>query len=148
MNAEALIDTQSLIDSARQLVGAPYRHQGRDASGVDCIGFLAATFAALGVDHPAYIGVRDDLNYGRLASPEFLKLVERHCRPAPRPAPGVLVMMRYGPNVPPQHCGIIAENGNIIHACARRGQVLEHGYRGAFVRLTHSLWLIPGVRYA
>jgi hypothetical protein len=35
----------------------------------------------------------------------------------------------------------------LIHACASRKQVIEHGYRGVWKRLTHSVWLLPGVTY-
>jgi cell wall-associated NlpC family hydrolase len=39
----------ALALAARELVGAPYRHGGRDpASGLDCLGVVAASFAAIG----------------------------------------------------------------------------------------------------
>lgn len=39
----------ALADAARGLVGAPYRHNGRDpATGLDCLGVLGAALAAIG----------------------------------------------------------------------------------------------------
>jgi hypothetical protein len=35
----------------------------------------------------------------------------------------------------------------LIHAYESVGRVVEHGYRGRWIRMTHSAWALPGVEY-
>lgn len=136
-----------LITQARSLVGVPWKHQGRTKVGVDCIGLISLSLSGAGVDLAKLIGIPDQRNYGRDAQPELLRMVRECCEPVLAPIDGCLIVMKFPRERFPKHFGIYA-NGNIIHADARIGQVIEHGYRGIWKRCEHSLWKIPGVDYA
>lgn len=142
-----MIAADEFISQARALVGVPWRHQGRAACGVDCIGLIDLSFKGAGIDWAQLLGVIDKRNYGRSAHPELLAMVRDHCEPLSAPIDGCLIVMKFPGEKYPRHFGIYA-HGNIIHADSRAGLVIEHGYRGAWKRCQHSLWKIPGVSYA
>jgi cell wall-associated NlpC family hydrolase len=140
-----VISTGELIDKARSWLGVPFRHQGRGHSGVDCAGFLVELMRASGelpidYDEPA--------NYSRHPQRQLFEIVQRYCTQSTTrvPLPGALVLIRWRPAVPPSHVGLCTGD-TIIHCYQRAGGVVEHGYRDPWVRLTHSLWRMPGVRY-
>lgn len=142
-----MITNSELVLQARELVGVPWRHQGRATWGVDCIGLISLSFQKAGFDWAKIIGVVDKCDYGRNAQPELLRLVREHCEHLWRPIDGCLIVIRFPQEKYPRHFGIYAQ-GNIIHADARVGQVVEHSYGGVWKRCEHSLWKIPGVLYA
>lgn len=132
---------QRLIDSARSLVGTPYLHQGRTPDGVDCIGFVALAARLAGVDLAAHFS--DPGRYGREPSPLFLAITERHSQRIEKPVPGAAILFVWGTQKWPRHVALYTERATIIHADARRRQVVEHGYAGVWVRTTHSIWVHP-----
>lgn len=142
-----MILASELIAQSRSLVGVLWRHQGRSEFGVDCIGLVDLALRRSGVDLAKLLGLLDKRNYGRGAQPDMLRLVREHCEPLADPIDGCLIVMKFPGDQHPRHFGIYA-NGNIIHADARAGRVVEHGYRGVWKRCEHSLWRIPGVTYA
>lgn len=130
-----------VIEAARALIGTPYRHQGRTVNGVDCVGLPILIMDRLGV-------VPKELtraNYGRLTHAELLSTTERYCIRLPQPELGCLLLIRWPREESPGHSAIYMDKG-IIHAWQMLQRVVEHGYRGAWVRLTHSCWRLPGVR--
>lgn len=142
-----MIPAAQFIEQARALVGVPWRHQGRAACGVDCIGLISLSFKGAGVDWAQLLGVSDRRDYGRSAQPDLLRMVRDYCEPLAEPIDACLVVMKFPQERFPRHFGIYAQ-GNIIHADSRAGYVVEHGYRGVWKRCQHSLWKIPGVSYA
>jgi cell wall-associated NlpC family hydrolase len=142
-----VITADQFIAQARKHIGTPWQHQGRTDHGVDCIGLIDISFKSAGVDWAKFLGVTDKRNYGRSAQPDLLLVVREYCVPIPQPVDGCLIVMKFPQERFPRHFGIYA-NGNIIHADARAGHVVEHGYRGLWQRCQHSLWKIPGVSYA
>lgn len=142
-----MIAAKDLIAQARALVGVPWRHQGRSEFGVDCIGLIDLSFKRAGIDWAKLVGVVDRRNYGRGAQPDLLRLVKEHCEPTYQPVDGCLIVVKFPHDPYPRHFGIYA-SGNIIHANAVAGRVVEHGFRGVWKRCQHSLWRIPGVVYA
>lgn len=143
-----MITAQQFIDEARKLKGVPWRHRGRTTNGVDCIGVFVLAARNAGLDLAGFIGIPDRRGYGSRASPELIELVRKHALPAEQPVPGCLLVFQFPGESLPRHFGILTENGNMIHAEAKtRMQVVEHGYRCAWVRRTHSIWLMPGVIY-
>lgn len=109
---------------ARQYVGVPWLHQGRDPRhGLDCVGLVVRYVTARGY------AVKDRKNYGR--DPDG-SLVHELCRlfgqPTNDPRPGDVVVMAYAAKLP-RHVGILSEfNGqpHLIHADSRQGRVVEH----------------------
>jgi len=140
-----VIEVADLIVQARTWVGVPFRHQGRGRAGVDCAGFLGALMKAAGALPEDYI---EPTNYGRAPDRELIEVVRRYCTPAARAPtfPAALVLMRWPKNKQPSHVGLCT-GSTLIHCYAREGGVVEHGYRGPWPRVTHSLWRLPGVRY-
>jgi cell wall-associated NlpC family hydrolase len=141
------VSRESLIAEALRLVGVPFLHQGRSVYGVDCIGAIALAASNAGLDPERATGLKDTRDYGRAATPLLLDMVSRSCVRVRDVEPGLLVLFRFPDEVDPQHFAILTDKGTIVHADARQGRVVEHGYRGLWLRWTHSLWRIPGVAY-
>jgi len=140
------IPAQRLIDEARALVGTRYLHQGRNAAGVDCLGFITLAASRAGLDLWTPVG-GDRRNYSPSATPDFLAVVQQHATRVDAPVPGAMILFKWpGPSFP-QHAAIYTERATIIHALMRRRQVVEHGYRDRWLSITHSVWKIPGVEY-
>ena len=131
---------QVVIDEARGWVGVPFRHQGRSYSGIDCVGLPIVVGRALGHIPPAF----DTAVYGRLPTGELVDRVKAHCRPIAAAVPGSLIVIAWTRLA--AHVAICAGE-TMIHAYESVGRVVEHGYRGRWIRLTHSAWALPGVAY-
>jgi hypothetical protein len=141
-----VISAQEFITQARALVGVPWLHQGRSEFGVDCIGLVTLSCNCGGLDLATFLGVTDRRDYGRGAQPELLRRLREHCTRIYEPIDGCLIVVKFFSDPYPRHFGVYAA-GNIIHADARAGRVVEHSYRGVWRRSQHSLWLLPGVIY-
>ena len=119
-----------IIATARSYLGAPFRHQGRSAQGLDCVGLLVLVARALGQPH------HDVTGYTRRATGRgFLEHFHAHLVEIPPQAarPGdVLVFVE---TLYPCHTGILSaltgtEMPHLIHAHALRGCVLEEPFVG------------------
>jgi cell wall-associated NlpC family hydrolase len=131
---------EQVVSEARGWVGVPFRHQGRDGHGIDCVGLPIVVGRALGIFPPAF----DTAVYGRLPTGELVDRVKAHCRPIPAAVPGSLIVIAWTKVA--AHVAICAGE-TMIHAYESVGKVVEHGYRGRWIRMTHSVWALPGVRY-
>ena len=130
----------AVIAEARRWVGIPFRHQGRDGHGIDCVGLPIVVCQALGL-----IGEKFEItNYGRVPTGELLPRLQSHCAPLNRELPGSLVVIAWTKTA--AHVAVCTGE-TLIHAYESVGRVVEHGYRGRWVRMTHSVWALPGVRY-
>ena len=124
-----------LDEAARQYLGIPWAHQGRNPEiAIDCIGLGILACRDCGIDVP------DEVEYGR---DPINGLLESSLRslfgdPASDIRPGDIVAVRYGGNI--RHVGIVGEHSaipgelTIIHTDSRIGRVVEHrideGWRG------------------
>lgn len=133
-----------LIAAARELVIAkvPYRHQGRTPLGLDCIGLVILICERLGLIPEEF----ERNNYGRLPQGELLEKAQKHCAPLPSPVPGALILIRWPGDRAPAHAALCTGD-NLIHSYARLGHVVEHGYRGHWVKRTAAVLALPGVSY-
>lgn len=140
-----MILPSEVIAQARTWIGVPFRHQGRGRLGVDCAGFLVELMKAAGELPRDY---EEPPNYGRAPARELIEVVRRYCGPAARAPrfPGALVLIRWPRDRQPSHVGLCT-GVTLIHCYQREGGVVEHGYRGPWERVTHSLWRLPGVAY-
>ena len=134
------VTAAEVIEQARSWVGVPFRHQGRDRSGIDCVGLPIVIGQALGLVSDQF----DVANYGRLPSGELVERLQNECAPLPKALPGSLIVIAWSSIA--AHVAICTGE-TMIHSYERIGKVVEHGYRGRWVRLTHSHWALPGVRY-
>lgn len=126
MDQKSLID--AFIKEARSFVGVKWRHRGRSKFGVDCIGLVVLSMAAVG--HP----MRDRVDYGRNPWNDGLdrEMREHFGAAVLDMQPGDIVTMRGLGQPEPGHVGIIAEcNGylTIIHSYNADSNtvVVEHG---------------------
>lgn len=135
------------VAAARACLGVPWMHQGRSASGMDCIGLLAAVGRRLGCDVP------DDAAYGRVPNGEqLLSEMRQYLLAEPigtRPQPGHMVALRVG--LQPHHVGVIGDYRHgglsLIHGNSKAGCVTEHRLTPAWVAAIVELYRAPGVTY-
>ena len=121
-------------------MGVPFRHQGRTRYGIDCVGLPIVVCQNLGI-----IGANFEItNYGRLPSAELVERLQSHCQPIPVAVPGSLIVIAWTKIA--AHVALCT-GGTMVHAYESVGKVIEHGYRGRWIRLTHSAWALPGVAY-
>lgn len=131
---------ERVIAEARSWVGVPFRHQGRDGHGIDCVGLPIVVCRSLGLLPPEF----DTPVYGRLPTGELIDRLKAHCRPMTEVLPGSIVVIAWTKLA--AHTAIYTGE-TLIHAYESVGEVVEHGYRGRWVRMTHSVWALPGVAY-
>lgn len=132
------------VSIARSWLGVPFKHQGRSRHGVDCAGLLEVLLESAAILPEDYSAPR---SYGRRPNGELRKIVERYCRRSAGPAiAGSIVLVVWPRETEPGHVALCT-GPNIIHAYARVGRVVENGYRGPWIRNTHSVWLAPGISY-
>lgn len=131
---------EDVITEARSWIGVPFRHQGRSRRGVDCVGLPIMIGESLGLLPPRF----EITDYGRLPSLELAARVQSHCQPIPAAVPGSLIVIAWTKIA--AHVAICTGE-TMIHSYESVGRVVEHGYRGRWVRMTHSVWALPGVAY-
>jgi len=135
----------AMVAAARGMVGRRWRHQGRSATGVDCVGLVLLSARAAGFT------VEDVTGYSRRAlGVGFLG----HFRPRMR---GVSVfegrpgdVLVFTETVYPCHCGVLggvlAERrgeATVIHAHGGRGRVLEEPLEGDLRRRLAFVFRLP-----
>lgn len=128
------------VVAARQLVGVPYRHQGRTPRGLDCIGLLLLAASRVGV-LPLELGRRD---YGRAPLDELLAGLGEHCDALEFAEPGCILAIRWPGDRRAGHVAICA-GPTIIHSYSNMGRVVEHGFRGKWVDWVVSRWWPRGL---
>ena len=113
-----------IVTAARGWLGVPWRHQGRNEHGVDCVGLLVVVARALGLSD------YDSAAYGRDPSGDgFLKHFGEAggTRVSPSKAEeGDIAVFRSGPY--PVHAGFLTlKHGvrHVLHASASAGKVVE-----------------------
>ncbi len=134
-------EVERLVAEARSWVGVPFLHQGRSRDGVDCVGLVVAVCRALGLVAPDFeTGV-----YGRLPADDMLRRrIAEHCAPLPAARAGALIVIRWTREA--SHVGLCLGE-TMVHSYERMGRVIEHGYRGRWIRMTDSAWALPGLVY-
>lgn len=135
----------ALVAAARQFKGTPFRHRGRTARAVDCVGLGVLAFRACGVE------IADFILYSTEPSGEGSMLVDRIAAALGAPvavapvsvdllAVGDVVAMRFA--AAPHHVGILGDYRfgglSLIHADGHTGRVVEHRLAADHVaRITH-----------
>lgn len=126
-----MITPDDIIACTRELLGMPFRHQGRAHTGkTDCAGVVCHVANRLGIEHI------DQSDYPRLPGCGRL---EAALDSQPRLArvklsdiqPGDVLLMRFGRE--PQHLSIFTGE-SLIHAYEPAGHVVEHGLDAAWRR--------------
>lgn len=102
---------QSIVNTARAYLGAPWLHCGRNGDGLDCVGLLVAVARDTGLKH------RDPAPYARMPRGQALtdELSGQFTRVMhPQPA-DILVFAFDRARMVPQHVGIKTDTG-FIHS--------------------------------
>lgn len=139
-----MIKAKEITRIARSFIGTPYRHQGRSRMAVDCWGLLFAVGTEAGVI-PA--GLVSPANYGRLSNIQMRAKVAEWCTETDQVDDGILVLIKWPGTNYAGHMGILTHEGNMIHAYSMENKVVEHGFRGPWVKLADSKWALPNVEY-
>lgn len=128
------ISAEAVVRIARGWIGVPFRPQGRDRLGVDCVGLVAAIWAEAGRE----LRLPADYSLGRtpcarvaagLAQRGFMSL------PADGARAGDVLLMEPAPGR--SHVGLCG-GGTVIEADARAGRVVER--RRAIGEMWLSAW--------
>lgn len=126
--------------------GVAWRHQGRRADGIDCLGLLVLVAIDLGLDGAAKFLDHQSRAYGRLPPNRLAgELTGAGCIRAPRPALGTIGLFAQ-PGTYPSHVGIFGD-GEMIHALAPAGRVVRHGFVAPWPGQLRGVFAYPGVDY-
>lgn len=109
-----------VVEAARKYLDTPYRHLGRDSTGLDCVGLLCVAFR----DACGFTGDFRDYAH-QLTSALVFRRIKNYARriPAEESQPGDVVLMNWG--TISTHFGIVCDNGGVIHADRTAGKVIE-----------------------
>jgi len=138
-----MIATDNLIETARQYLGVPYLHHGRDKRGMDCIGLFVACGRELGIP------IWDDLTYTTKVNPKHLIAgLNQHAVQDVRPVlePGRMALMQFSSGAGLTHTALITEQG-ILHAYNKRRAVVEHRINDAWKKRIIRTYKLNGVDY-
>lgn len=110
---------EEVLVAARAFVGTPYRHQGsRRGVGCDCLGLVRGVWREIYGREPEEAGAYSPDWAERGGGERLLAAAGRHLFQVPivDMKPGDVVVFRWRPGTVAKHCGIIDEDGRVIHA--------------------------------
>lgn len=112
---------EAYLKEARKYINTPFKHQGRNKNGMDCIGIVVVPLREIGFfDY-------ENKNYRRYGlGGEIIEILTKYCYEIPKSAslePGDILMFSKGKS---QHLAVYTGSG-IIHANNSIGKVTEHG---------------------
>ena len=113
------VPCQAALSIARSFLGTPYRHQGsRKGVGCDCLGLVRGVWRALYGQEPEMPGAYSMDWYVRGGADRLWKAACRHLISIDLSAvqPGDVLLFRWRDQAPATHCGIVDEEGRLIHA--------------------------------
>ena len=106
--------SEAVVREARTWVGVPFRHQGRDRTGVDCVGLPIVVLQNLGAVETDF-EIRD---YPRLPfNGNLEQRIVAHCTPLPAPVPGCLIALKWQRSL--AHVALYTDIDTLIHALER-----------------------------
>lgn len=110
---------QVIVDEARKWIGTKFRHHGRNAQGVDCVGLLYVVYSKFGA-------LDDFLEYPSKPETGFVfRTIQRYANRIPQSVVmnGDIVLLNFAGSS--THFGILTEYG-VIHADTSLKCVVEH----------------------
>lgn len=138
-----MVTRADIVAEAMKWKDVRWRHEGRNKSGIDCVGLPVVVARALGISDYDFHG------YAR--EPSDLQLL-KHFRSVMREKliievqPGDVIAFR--DNRYPFHVGIIGEKYDslsVIHAYAARRKVVEELYNPEWSKLALACFEFPGI---
>jgi cell wall-associated NlpC family hydrolase len=146
--ATRTIKRRDIVSAARSWVGVPYKHLGRDRSGVDCAGLIMGVAKEFGIEPEAPRAYSNQPKGATLLVPadKQMWVVKRD-----RLIPGdVVVLWAWTPNEP-QHFGIVADHPHgvsFIHAFSKFGKVTEQSWNRFWNKHFTGIYNYPGTEEA
>ena len=134
-----------ILTAARDVVGTPFRHQGRIAGkGLDCAGLLVHVARTVGVEPIQREGYARLPTYGQLEATlqENVDAGILVAVPVADLLPGDMVLMKFEGEGAARHLGIVGD-GTLIHSWAVVRRVCEHTLDDVWRRR-----IIAGFRFA
>jgi cell wall-associated NlpC family hydrolase len=139
-----MIPREAVVAEARRWLGTPWRHQGRNEHGLDCVGLLAVVCRDLGISD------YDIEGYAR--SPDTTRflahLVTGGAIPIRMTDAGPADIMAFRDQLFPCHVGILSEKSgvpHVIHAHAARRKVVEEPLLAELLVMRVGAYAMPGV---
>lgn len=130
------------VAAAQACVGIPFRHQGRNEYGLDCIGLVK--FARLKCGPWALADKHDVTTYRRNPQARLAETLPRLATKIDEPELGAIALIQWPRFAHANHVGILTP-GNIVHAYEEVKRVVETSYREPWLRWTVSLWRLQGM---
>lgn len=120
---------------ANELKGTPWKHEGKDKSGMDCLGVLIYFFKRLGIDLIGEDTQGYDINFWRIGKKDLFEEGARKrgltvSKRASDALPGDILYFKFRKIV--SHAAIYVGRGYFLHAVTNEGVVLE--------KLSDKLW--------
>jgi NlpC/P60 family putative phage cell wall peptidase len=139
-----VITRQRILDEARRWLGTPYRHQGSSLGiGCDCLGLVRGVWRAVCGCEPEAPADWADGNQ----SERLLEAAERHCGAAfglAAAQPGDLIVLRWRPDQPARHIGILSDPDHFIHAY-EQASVVQSALVPSWRRRVAAAYCFPGI---
>lgn len=137
-----MMTAADFVAEVRTWEGVKFRHQGRSRLGVDCIGLAVVTLRAKGFLPTDFV---DNASYGRSPNTsEFIDTVKKFCTPIAAVENGCLAVFKWPQAKYPSHAAVL-DGVYMIHAFERVGRVVRTTYGQPWVRMTDSLYRLPGI---
>lgn len=136
-----MIEPEAVIAQARQWIGVPFLHQGRNRFGCDCTGLFVGLMLELGSSELADAAPAAWSRSGLELVPRLSEISrEIDLQPA------AIVVVRWPKALQPSHAALYT-GSSIIHATQANGKVVEHAFGKQWMSRTDSIWALPMVAY-
>lgn len=114
-----MIDQQIIDGLVRKYLGIPYRHGGRDLTGVDCLGLAYLFYRDCGISIPDNDGSSYEADWFKTDPDRYYRGIQR-CGKAVLPKdiqPLDFVYFKMGPVI--SHGGVMVDKNHFIHVLER-----------------------------
>lgn len=103
-----------MID-ARKYLGIPYKHNGRDKAGVDCLGLMLMVLRDAGIDLPNDDGRPIDPRWYDIDPERFIRGLEQYGRRIDVTELQPLDVVVFSFHGKPRHAGVMIDRSRFIH---------------------------------
>lgn len=145
LNLPAATDPVRVIEVARQWLGTPYHDQASvKGVGCDCAGLARGIWREIVGAEPVTLPPYSR-DWGEVGKRETFASFVRPFMIEIDPAdagPSALVLFRMRREGPAKHCGVLVDDGMMVHALERRGVTMVH-HDTAWQRRTAFAFLFP-----